>query len=343
MTAQQNVKGKERSKDERLHKGQDNRTNIPKRDGRLRSELTQHPQTVTPTNLPDPLVFTESYYRNPRKDNRQRLFTLATGRRGAIEGVGRRSAPSNSARVIYFTGTAMLSASTVRNLGQKEYEKRKSAALEIETMVRDLRDSGDYERIGQLVTQLVDDLAASPLSNVRKGALHALAGTAIGLQEDIDRYLAELLKPVLDSFSDQDPRVRYYACESLYNIAKVARSAIVKHFNNIFNGLFNLSADTDTQVQSGMQLLDRLMKDVVTECDNFDIEAFMPLLKERVYVMNPFSRQFVCGWIATLDSVPDIDLLVHLPVFLDVSVTAPTAGVQRRQRERLGSRSGRLA
>ena len=45
----------------------------------------------------------------------------------------------------------------------------------------------------------MDDLAASPLSNVRKGALHALAGTAIGLQEDIDRYLAELLKPVLDS------------------------------------------------------------------------------------------------------------------------------------------------
>ena len=37
-----------------LHKGQDNRTNIPKRDRRLRSELTQHPQTVTPTNLPDP-------------------------------------------------------------------------------------------------------------------------------------------------------------------------------------------------------------------------------------------------------------------------------------------------
>ena len=36
-----------------IHKGQDNRTNIPKQDGRLRSELTQHPSTVTPTNLPD--------------------------------------------------------------------------------------------------------------------------------------------------------------------------------------------------------------------------------------------------------------------------------------------------
>ena len=29
-----------------VHEGQDNRTNIPKRDGRLRSELTQHPLGV---------------------------------------------------------------------------------------------------------------------------------------------------------------------------------------------------------------------------------------------------------------------------------------------------------
>ena len=29
------------------------------------------------------------------------------------------------------------------------------------------------------------------------------------------------MPPVLNSFSDQDSRVRYYACEALYNIAKV--------------------------------------------------------------------------------------------------------------------------
>ena len=238
---------------------------------------------------------------------------------------------------------ATLSASTMRNLGQKEYEKRKQAALEVENLVREHRDAGDFEKIGALISQLINDLAESPQPNVRKGALHALAGTAIGMRQDVSQHLSQLLRPVLSSFSDQDARVRYYGCEALYNIAKVARANCVTYFNDIFNGLFTLSADTDTQVQSGMQLLDRLMKDVVTECDNFDIEAFMPLLKERVYVMNPFSRQFVCGWIATLDSVPDIDPLVHLPVFLDVSVTAPTAGVQRRQRERLGARSGGLA
>ncbi len=33
---------------------------------------------------------------------------------------------------------SMLPASTVRNLGQKEYEKRKQAALEVENIVRSL-------------------------------------------------------------------------------------------------------------------------------------------------------------------------------------------------------------
>lgn len=31
----------------------------------------------------------------------------------------------------------------------------------------------------------------------------------------------QIVPPVLNSFSDQDSRVRYYACEALYNIAKV--------------------------------------------------------------------------------------------------------------------------
>jgi len=52
-----------------------------------------------------------------------------------------------------------------------------------------------------------------------------------------------------------------------------------------------------------MQLLDRLMKDVVTESEDFDMDAFMPLLGERIYVSNPFSRQFLVGWISTLVSM----------------------------------------
>ncbi len=47
------------------------------------------------------------------------------------------------------------------------------------------------------------------------------------------------------------------------------------------------------------------------------VEAFIPLLRERLTVLNPYVRQFLVGWITVLDSVPDIDMLEYLPDFLD--------------------------
>jgi hypothetical protein len=38
-------------------------------------------------------------------------------------------------------------------------------------------------------------------------------------------YLAMVVPPVLNSLVDADARVRYYACEALYNIAKVKTSS----------------------------------------------------------------------------------------------------------------------
>lgn len=45
------------------------------------------------------------------------------------------------------------------------------------------------------------------------------------------------MPPVLACFTDQDARVRYYACEALYNIAKVAKGEILIYFNHIFDAL----------------------------------------------------------------------------------------------------------
>ncbi|KAF3777208.1 VAC14-like protein [Nymphaea thermarum] len=127
----------------------------------------------------------------------------------------------------------------------------------------------------------------------------------------------QIVPPVLDSFADQDSRVRYYACEALYNIAKVVRGDFIVYFNQIFDALCKLSADSDANVQSAAHLLDRLVKDIVTESDQFSIEEFIPLLRERMNVLNPYVRQFLVGWITVLDSVPDIDMLGFLPDFLD--------------------------
>lgn len=55
--------------------------------------------------------------------------------------------------------------------------------------------------------------------------------------KDVARYLEEIVPPVLACFTDQDARVRYYACESMYNIAKVAKGEILVYFNQVFDAL----------------------------------------------------------------------------------------------------------
>lgn len=57
------------------------------------------------------------------------------------------------------------------------------------------------------------------------------------LFQDSGLYLKELIEPVLTCFNDSDSRLRYYACEALYNIVKVARGAVLPHFNLLFDGL----------------------------------------------------------------------------------------------------------
>ena len=125
------------------------------------------------------------------------------------------------------------------------------------------------------------------------------------------------MKPVLVCFDDPEARVRYYACESLYNIVKVARQSILKYFNLVFDGLTKLFADVDDDVKNGAPLLDRLVKDIVTESEEFSLDEFLPLLQNYIRRTNPYIRQLLVGWITVLDSVPDISMIDYLPDFLD--------------------------
>lgn len=210
-----------------------------------------------------------------------------------------------------------LSVSCVRALNDKLYEKRKVAAQEIDKMVKDFVHQNNHAQIRKLLRVLGEDFAVSHNLNTRKGGLMGLAATAIGLGKESDKYVSELVKPVLFCFHDQDSGVRYYACEALYNIVKVSRGSVLPFFNDIFNGLSKLTADPDQNVKNGTELLDRLIKDIVTESSSFDLVAFIPLLRDRIYTPNSFARQFVVSWISVLDAVPDINMLVLLPDILD--------------------------
>ena len=204
-----------------------------------------------------------------------------------------------------------------RGLGDRSNEKRKNSALEIEALVKSLYEAQNLHMVHSIIAILSKDFCTSMNSNYRKGGLVGLAACSIGLMHNTKDFLNVLLPPILHCFDDPEARVRYYACESLYNVAKVSRQAILQSFNRIFEGLTKLFADVDIDVKNGATLLDRLLKDIVTEADDFQIEQFLPVLQTYIRRTNPYIRQLIVGWITLLDSIPDISMLDYLADFLD--------------------------
>lgn len=107
-------------------------------------------------------------------------------------------------------------------------------------------------------------------------------------------------------------------------------------------------------MKNGAELLDRLLKDIVAESASvyipmyietekfrdeiqgilvpypddgtgeeqsprkaFSLAHFIPLLRERIFVVSPFTRSYLVAWITVLDSVPELELISYLPEFLD--------------------------
>lgn len=204
-----------------------------------------------------------------------------------------------------------------RFLTDKMYEKRKQASLEIEKLVRNYNQKGNSTEIRKLLKVLGKDLIESSNPNYRKGGAIGLASMAVGLGKDSSNYSVELVQPIISSLRDQDSRVRYYACEALFNVIKVIRTDILPLFNTVFDILSELTADPDQSVKSGAELIDRLLKDIVTETASFDASAFIPLLRERLYADKPLAQRFVVSWVQLLSDLPDVDMLLFLPDLLE--------------------------
>ncbi|BDD55644.1 hypothetical protein MAP00_001136 [Monascus purpureus] len=59
--------------------------------------------------------------------------------------------------------------------------------------------------------------------------------------------------------------------------------------------------------------------ELVSESDlptAFSLAKFIPLLKERIHVISPFTRTFLVSWLTLLDTIPDLELVCCLPDFL---------------------------
>ena len=72
---------------------------------------------------------------------------------------------------------------------------------------------------------------------------------------------------------------------------------------------FNEKVDTDSQANKS----DRGSLELPTA---FSLARFIPLLEERIHVINPFTRTFLVSWLTLLDTIPDLELVYYLPAFL---------------------------
>ncbi|KAL4892675.1 vacuolar protein 14 C-terminal Fig4p binding-domain-containing protein [Aspergillus ambiguus] len=233
----------------------------------------------------------------------------------------------------------------IQDLLMRQESGERDVSAVLEKVVRDAAYKGDHEEIRKIVDQLCHDYAyAVHQPHARNGGLIGLAAASIALgSEGVAPYLKEIVPPVLACFSDQDARVRYYACESMYNIAKVAKGEVLLFFNDIFDALSKLASDSELSVKNGAELLDRLVKDIVSESaasyisilqlsekhasdpealdsgdlpTAFSLPTFIPLLKERIHVISAFTRMFLVSWLTLLDTIPDLELVTYLPEFL---------------------------
>ncbi|OAV99037.1 hypothetical protein PTTG_02423 [Puccinia triticina 1-1 BBBD Race 1] len=183
-----------------------------------------------------------------------------------------------------------MDASTLRALQDKVYDKRKHAAFLIEAQIKDHVIKRDYGIIDEIVNQL-SGLAFNNNPSWRWGGVMGLAACSIALGPEIASYLLAIVPPIISCFSDPDSKVRYFSCEGMYNVVKVAKGEILVYFNDLFDSLSKLAADPDPAVKNGAELLDRLIKDIVTEQAATYISVVSPRQLQVMRQQNTPSRQ----------------------------------------------------
>lgn len=174
--------------------------------------------------------------------------------------------------------------------------------------------------VDRLIFVLGNNFCLSTNQNARKGGLIGLAAVMIGFENGSSAELPfeiveEVARPILTCFLDPDPQVRYYACESLFNVIKITGPKIFPLFESIFDCMAKIVADRDVNVKIASESLDRLLRNIVVEQQNPPIETFLPKLQEYIYTKNPFTRLFIISWIRLLDS--KIDMINFLPELID--------------------------
>ncbi|CAH8869795.1 unnamed protein product [Trichobilharzia szidati] len=210
-----------------------------------------------------------------------------------------------------------LSSTCIKNLVDKLFEKRKLASQEVERIIKEYISQDRHSDISRIIGYFSQDFIHSASPHTRKGGLLGLASVAIGLNEHACLFHGPIILPIIRTFHDNDPRVRYYACEALFNVMKITRKETLNYLSDVLDAISRGVSDSDSTVRPGAMHCDRLLKEIIVETDISDLTDVVALLKERIYTNNPYTRQFIVSWITTLYSIPGLRVCVYLPQLLD--------------------------
>jgi vacuole morphology and inheritance protein 14 len=185
------------------------------------------------------------------------------------------------------------------------------------SVIKECHKNKDDTRIVAIITQLVEIFnAPGNALHSRNGGLIGLAATGIALGVDMFQYADIFLEPLLSCFADPETRIRYFACESMYNLCKCVKGEVLVYFNPIFDALsrvsiryswelsvtlimsiaVQLAADPDTSVQNGADMVNLMLRDIVAECAAVYVPKYEPSdALQRQYEDEVYSSGVVVG------------------------------------------------
>ncbi|CAJ1385852.1 unnamed protein product [Effrenium voratum] len=163
--------------------------------------------------------------------------------------------------------------------------------------------------------------------NARKSGLMAIGAVAIGLGSKVGDFLKDIMGLLLgpdskhlgpflaEASSDTEShRVRYLSCEALFNVAKIAQEELLPYLARIFDGLSRLYADVVADVRHAAQVLDRLLREIVTSHpEKFEVDTFAEEVCTRMKYKNPMIRQLCLGWTNLILQIAQVDLVGSNP------------------------------
>jgi hypothetical protein len=202
---------------------------------------------------------------------------------------------------------SILGATVLQDLLDRSVDTRMRGAYQVELMAA-RKSSEDGRALSEWTVSLIgacrNDLLVSPNTLFRRTALIILTNVCVGtrLKLGVEEFNS-ILTHCLHCVSDEDAKVRYTACESLYNMIKSNSARVVVHSQQLLNALCKVAGDSDLENRQTAAVFGRLLKEVVHEHMSSDSSALRLLwatVETHSLFPSPIVKQLSLDWMSFL-------------------------------------------